>query len=164
MAVKTGSSEMCGIAGIFSSGSPIPDLAIERMLEKVSHRGPDAQTIRRLPQCNLGHARLSVIDLATGDQPMSDDTQRYWIIFNGEIYNYRDLRASLETQGWSFHTTSDTEVILRAYQQYGDEVPKYLNGQFAFGIWDAQEKTLFAARDRLGEKPFYFAVHSLRPD
>lgn len=148
---------MCGIAAIISLEREIPPEAIGNMIASIKHRGPDAQASVTFPNCHLGHTRLSIIDLAGGNQPMTEETERYWIVFNGEIYNYRQLRQELEQQGWHFRTQSDTEVILRAYQQYGADVPTYLNGQFAFAIWDRSERKLFAARDRLGEKPFYYA-------
>lgn len=149
---------MCGIAAIASPGAEIPNRAIERMTTCLAHRGPDGQGCVRFPGCHLGHRRLSIIDLATGDQPMTDPGERYWITFNGEIFNYRELRAELEQRGWTFRTQSDTEVLLRAYQEYREAVPTHLNGQFAFVIWDQVEQRLFAARDRLGEKPLYWAV------
>ncbi|MCL4552171.1 MAG: asparagine synthase (glutamine-hydrolyzing) [Candidatus Marsarchaeota archaeon] len=127
------------------------------MTESLRHRGPDASACVCLPDCHLGHTRLSVIDLAGGGQPMTEETERYWIVFNGEIYNYRELRSELEQKGWQFRTRSDTEVLLRAYQEFGQQVPGHLNGQFAFVIWDQTERRLFAARDRLGEKPLYWA-------
>src|SRR5574341_1057983 len=149
---------MCGIAAIASPGAEIPPRTIERMTTCLAHRGPDGQGCARFPGCHLGHRRLSIIDLATGDQPMTGPGERYWITFNGEIFNYRELRAELERRGWTFRTQSDTEVILRAYQEYGEAVPAHLNGQFAFVIWDQVEQRVFAARDRLGEKPLYWAV------
>src|SRR5260221_6146027 len=127
------------------------------MATRLQHRGPDATTSIKLEQCHLGHNRLSIIDLTTGDQPMYDESKRYWISLNGEIYNYRELRASLETLGYRFRTTSDTEVLLQGYIHYQDDVLHQLNGQFAFMIWDVQERALFAARDRMGEKPLYWA-------
>lgn len=148
---------MCGIAGIVSTEKPITLGLIETMMLEVQHRGPDAQGSVRLSGCDLGHRRLSIIDLTTGDQPMSDSSGRWWIVFNGEIYNYRDLKKELALKGARFHTQSDTEVILQGYIVLGEEVVSYLNGQFSFAIWDNQEHTLFAARDRFGEKPFYWA-------
>ena len=149
---------MCGIAAIISECSDIPMAAIARMTERLQHRGPDAQNWVTLPACHLGHTRLSIIDLAGGAQPMTEETERYWLIFNGEIYNYQHLRRTLEQQGCRFRTQSDTEVLLQAYQVYGREVLKHLNGQFAFAIWDTTERRLFAARDRLGEKPLFWAT------
>ncbi|MGH3055736.1 MAG: hypothetical protein ACRDL7_12250, partial [Gaiellaceae bacterium] len=104
---------MCGIAAIVSDGPGIPAGAIERMTDRLQHRGPDGQTYAHFPRCHLGHTRLSIIDLVGGAQPMSDDTGRYCIVFNGEIYNYRELRRVLEEGGARFHTQSDTEVLLR---------------------------------------------------
>jgi len=113
--------------------------------------------MEHFPGCTLGHTRLAIIDLVGGAQPMSDGTGRYCITFNGEIYNFRELRKELEAEGAVFRTHSDTEVILQAYLKHEAAVPSKLNGQFAFAIWDTQERRLFAARDRLGEKPFYYA-------
>src|SRR3990172_1984109 len=149
---------MCGIAAIASANAEIPADAIERMTMCLAHRGPDGQGYSRFPNCHLGHRRLRIIDLATGDQPMTESTERYWITFNGEIYNYRELRADLQQRGWTFRTQSDTEVLLRTYQAYGEAAPTHLNGQFAFAIWDQVEQRLFAARDRLGEKPLYWST------
>lgn len=151
---------MCGIALIASVQTLVSEGAIEQMTECLQHRGPDAQKYVKLPNCHLGHTRLSIIDLAGGAQPMTEETQRYWIVFNGEIYNYRELRQELEILGWSFRTQSDTEVLLRAFQQYGENTPALLNGQFAFAIWDQTEHRLFVARDRFGEKPLFWAISS----
>ncbi|MDD4871884.1 MAG: asparagine synthase (glutamine-hydrolyzing) [Kiritimatiellae bacterium] len=150
---------MCGIVGIVSRNVIQRDGRIDRMTECLRHRGPDDMHIAFLPECHLGHCRLSVIDIAGGKQPMSDETRRYWIVFNGEIFNYRELREVLKEKGWTFRTESDTEVLLRACQEYGDETPLHLNGQFAFAFWDNKKKNLFAARDRMGEKPFYWAMN-----
>lgn len=149
---------MCGIATIVANGKPIDSAAIGRMVAALRHRGPDEQAQQELPGCHLGHTRLSIIDLEGGHQPMSDPEGRYWIVFNGEIYNYRELRVELAREGWTFRTSSDTEVLLRAYQAWGADVVRRINGQFAFAIWDNQSGELFAARDRLGEKPLYFAT------
>jgi asparagine synthase (glutamine-hydrolysing) len=149
---------MCGIAAIIADDSvPIPDGAIERMVASLAHRGPDCSTSVRLPGCHLGHTRLSVIDLAGGAQPMSDPAQRYDVVFNGEIYNFRELRRELEGRSVAFRTQSDTEVLLLGYREFGESVVERLNGQFAFAIWDRQTRRLFAARDRLGEKPLFWA-------
>jgi asparagine synthase (glutamine-hydrolysing) len=148
---------MCGIAAVVSRSAVIPDDVIDRMLPALRHRGPDGQGIERFPSCHLGHTRLSVIDLEGGAQPMRDETERYALTFNGEIFNFRELRAELVARGHRFRTRSDTEVLLRAYIEYGEDVPRRLNGQFAFAIWDQRELRLFAARDRFGEKPLYWA-------
>jgi len=144
---------MCGIAGILAEKAEHLTSEIARMAKYLRHRGPDDGRCQTLPGCALGHRRLSIIDLAGGAQPMSDASGRYWIVFNGEIYNYRELRRTLEQRGAHFRTRSDTEVILQTYAHYGEDTPKYLNGQFAFLLWDTAERTAFAARDRLGEKP-----------
>lgn len=152
---------MCGIAVLTApDGVEIPDKAIECMTLSLQHRGPDEQRWVRSTGCHLGHTRLSVIDLAGGQQPMQDLTRRYVIVFNGEIFNYRALRRELEGRGREFRTQSDTEVLLQAYLEFGLETPRRLNGQFSFAIWDRQEQQLFAARDRMGEKPFYWSVTS----
>ena len=149
---------MCGIAVILPSRDlAVPPGAIERMTLALRHRGPDGQASVRLPGCHLGHTRLSVIDPAGGTQPMTDDAGRFTVVFNGEIYNYRELRRDLERAGVAFRTRSDTEVLLLAYRHYGPAVLSRLNGQFAFAIWDAAERKLFAARDRFGEKPLFWA-------
>lgn len=148
---------MCGIAAIISPIRQAPQGAIARMADRLGHRGPDATSSLRLAGCDMGHTRLSIIDIAGGAQPMADDQERYWIVFNGEIFNYRELRENLEGLGWKFRTQSDTEVLLRTYQQYGEQCPKHLNGQFAFVIWDSVERKALAARDRMGEKPLYWA-------
>jgi len=148
---------MCGIAAIINNAGAARDGVIDRMARRLDHRGPDAIRSIRLSGCDLGHTRLSIIDLAGGSQPMADDTERFWVVFNGEIYNYRELCRQLQALGWKFRTQSDTEVLLRAYQQWGEECPKYLNGQFAFVVWDTAEHKAMAARDRMGEKPLYWA-------
>jgi asparagine synthase (glutamine-hydrolysing) len=159
---------MCGIAALIrqngrAESAPADracaaaDGPIARMAGRLGHRGPDATASVALGDCDLGHTRLSIIDLAGGAQPMADEARRYWVSFNGEIYNYRELRKTLESHGWHFRTASDTEVLLRCYQQYGEDCVRHLNGQFAFVVWDGQQRTAFAARDRLGEKPLYWA-------
>src|ERR1051326_8153702 len=123
---------MCGIATIIADEPDRWTDAIQRMTDSLRHRGPDGGQVKALSACLLGHRRLSIIDLVTGDQPMCDDTGRYWITFNGEIYNYRELRRDLELSGACFRTQSDTEVLLQSYRKYGDDTPRHLNGQFAF--------------------------------
>jgi asparagine synthase (glutamine-hydrolysing) len=151
---------MCGIAAIISGMKVAPEGAIDRMAHRLGHRGPDATNSLRLAGCDMGHTRLSIIDLAGGAQPMADEGRRFWIVFNGEIFNYRELRLKLEGLGWKFRTQSDTEVLLRTYQQYGDDCATHLNGQFAFVIWDSVDRKALAARDRMGEKPLYWAQTS----
>ncbi len=149
---------MCGIVG-YVGPEPTADLDTEflrRACRAMRHRGPDGEGVWSGDTVGLGHRRLSIIDLEGGAQPMSYAGGRYWITFNGEIYNYRELRAELATLGHTFRTTSDTEVILAAYAQWGMEAPEHLRGIFALAIWDAGERRLFLARDHLGVKPLLY--------
>ena len=127
------------------------------MRSTIRHRGPDDQGAYEDDSATLLHERLSIIDLAGGRQPMSDESGRRHVIFNGEIYNYRELRGELIAQGHRFRTQSDTEVIVHLYEQMGERCPEKLIGMFAFAIWDSVERTLFLARDRLGIKPLFYA-------
>ena len=146
---------MCGIAGIFGADAS----GIEAMVAALGHRGPDGRGTHRDGDAALGHTRLSIIDLSDcGLQPMSDPSGRWWIVFNGEIYNYLELRSELD---WDFRTRTDTEVLIAAWAKWGPACLDRLLGMFAFLIWDARERTLFAARDRFGVKPLY--LHA-RPD
>jgi asparagine synthase (glutamine-hydrolysing) len=149
---------VCGISALVATGQEPPGETIERMVASLGHRGPDARACKILSGCHLGHTRLSIIDLESGAQPMADPHERYWITFNGEIYNYRELRRELMEQGHRFQTHSDTEVILAAYAQWGAKCLDRFRGMFAFAIWDTQERQLFAARDLFGEKPLYYAI------
>jgi asparagine synthase (glutamine-hydrolysing) len=144
---------MCGIAGHVGA---TPRELLSAMLGLLKHRGPDDSGIHSAGDVGLGMTRLAIIDLVTGRQPMSDDSGRYWIVFNGEIYNFRQLRAELMTAGRRFRTRSDTEVILHAYAVHGEACVERLAGMFAFAIWDDAERRLFLARDRLGKKPLYY--------
>jgi len=144
---------MCGIVGHVGATSPG---LLPAMLGLLKHRGPDDSGIRVEGDVGLGMTRLAIIDLVTGRQPMSDAGGRYWIVFNGEIYNFRQLRAELMTAGRRFRTRSDTEVILHAYAVHGEACVERLAGMFAFAIWDDAERRLFLARDRLGKKPLYY--------
>jgi asparagine synthase (glutamine-hydrolysing) len=150
---------MCGIAGIFTFDQKIairPEL-VRKMTDAIRHRGPDDEGIYINKQIGLGHRRLSIIDLSPdGHQPMAGSDGATWIIYNGELYNYRELRAELKTKGHQFKSQSDTEVILHAYQEYGPECLKHFNGMFAFALWDEKRQTLFLARDRFGIKPLYY--------
>ncbi|MBS3920692.1 MAG: asparagine synthase (glutamine-hydrolyzing) [Deltaproteobacteria bacterium] len=157
---------MCGIVGFLTSNpSDIPDHQIlQRMRDLLTHRGPDDQGeyIRSLnekgPFLFLGHRRLSIIDLVSGQQPLSNEDGTVWVIFNGEIYNFKELREKLRTLGHRFATKSDTEVIVHSYEEYGEGCFKHLNGMFALGIWDERKKQLLLARDRLGKKPLYYSA------
>src|SRR5215470_6732837 len=144
---------MCGIAGHVG---PTPRELLPAMVGLLKHRGPDDMGIWAAGDVGLGMTRLAIIDLVSGRQPMSDPTGRYWIVFNGEIYNYRQLRAELMTAGRRFQTRSDTEVILHAYAVHGEACVERLAGMFAFAIWDDAARRLFLARDRLGKKPLYY--------
>jgi asparagine synthase (glutamine-hydrolysing) len=156
---------MCGIAGFLTlKVSDIPDYEIlRRMREILAHRGPDdlGEYIRPLddqgPFVFFGHRRLSIIDLSGGHQPLSNEDGTVWVIFNGEIYNFKELRSELKILGHQFKTRSDTEVIAHAYEEYGEECFQRFNGMFAIGIWDELNHRLILARDRLGKKPLYYA-------
>jgi len=153
---------MCGIVGIAGEKLPTPELLI-RMRDALRHRGPDDEGAWWSPdgRVALGHRRLSIIDLSpNGRQPMSDGTGRLQIVFNGEIYNYLELRSDLEKQGHRFRTATDTEVILEAYLQWGDDFLTRLNGMFALAIYDASRRRMLIARDRAGEKPLYYRCSS----
>jgi len=146
---------MCGITAIAGENLDTRNYQTSRMLETLKKRGPDGVGETTFDSCWLGHRRLSIIDISLGKQPMTDE--HLSITFNGEIYNFQELKKTLENLGHIFKTNSDTEVILKAYKQYGNECPKYLDGMFAFAIWDNNNKTLFFARDRFGKKPLYYA-------
>ena len=149
---------MCGISIIVGSSADCVATRIDRMVESLGHRGPDARGVVCLPECLLGHTRLSIIDLECGAQPMADTTGRYHITFNGEIYNYVEIRDELTTEGAAFRTRSDTEIVLVAYARWGAAAVDRFRGMFAFAIWDTAERVLFAARDPFGEKPLYYAA------
>ena len=150
---------MCGIAGIFhlSTPKPVDPARIERMCDAMIHRGPDGHGVWTAPGVGLGHRRLSIIDVAGSPQPMASSDGRAMLVFNGEIYNYRELRAELKALGAVFHTDGDSEVILAAWQRWGVHCLPRLHGMFAFAIYDLAERTLFLARDRLGVKPLFTA-------
>ena len=146
---------MCGIAGIVSQSSDLE--LIGPMTEAMSHRGPDGSGIWSDGLCSLGHRRLAIIDLSVkGKQPLCNENETVWIVFNGEIYNFQELRAELERFGHKFNSHTDTEVIVHAYEQWDAECVKKLRGMFAFAIWDQQKRRLFLARDRVGKKPLYY--------
>jgi len=149
---------MCGICGIFkfAESDPVDRVAIERMTEALAHRGPDDSGYFVKGRVGLGHRRLSIIDLSGGRQPIFNEDRSAAIIFNGEIYNYRALAAVLSSAGHIFKTRSDTETILHAYEEYGDDCVDQLRGMFGFAIWDRGKRRLLLARDRLGVKPIYY--------
>lgn len=149
---------MCGIAGIaYRDRSTVVDRELlARMTNVLAHRGPDAHGFHNVPGLGLGHRRLSIIDPAAGHQPMADPDSQNVIVYNGEVYNYVELRTELESLGYNFVTDSDTEVILKAYDRWGKDCLHRLNGMWAFALWDARHQHLFLARDRLGIKPLHY--------
>ncbi|WP_188261102.1 asparagine synthase (glutamine-hydrolyzing) [Azospirillum tabaci] len=151
---------MCGIAGIASlSGVPVERHEVERMTAMLRHRGPDGDGLHIENGIGLGHTRLSVLDVSeSGAQPMALCNNRYWVTFNGEIYNFIELRDELRQSGWTFATETDTEVILAAFAQWGPACQMKFNGMWAFAIWDRQEQLLFLSRDRFGVKPLHYTV------
>lgn len=155
---------MCGLAGLYrmAEDSVPGDLQkVQRATGLLSHRGPDNQSVKQHGRVSFGHARLSIIDTSeNAHQPMEDRTGRFLIVYNGELYNYKSVRKKLESLGRVFQNQSDTEVIVNAYAQYGKNCLQHFNGFFAFAIYDKQTHTLFAARDRMGIKPFYFSQQS----
>lgn len=152
---------MCGIFG--SVGAPLDRAVIAGMLETLRHRGPDSQGVTELDGVVLGHTRLRVIDLSpAAAQPMCNEDRTVWVTFNGEIYNFQDLRRELEGNGHRFQSSSDTEVLVHGYEQWGDAVTDHVDGMFAFAVWDAKALRLLLARDRAGKKPLYYAEHGGR--
>ena len=151
---------MCGVAGIIDyRGKTNTVTAVGTMLRSFSHRGPDESGIYHSPAATIGNVRLSIIDLQTGQQPLSDISGRYWIVFNGEIFNYIELRDELEKKDLRLKTRSDTEVLVNLYAIYGKSCLRMLNGQFAFAIWDKQKEELFLARDRVGIRPLFYTIN-----
>ncbi|MHC4838586.1 MAG: asparagine synthase (glutamine-hydrolyzing), partial [Planctomycetota bacterium] len=150
---------MCGIAGIFNlDGDPVSGAVVERMSAAIAHRGPDGEGVWSGRGVALGHRRLAIIDpTPAGAQPMVSADRRYVVTYNGEIYNFRELRADLQAEGHRFRTRTDTEVLLAAFAQWGPACVERFNGMFAFAVWDTVERTLFLARDRYGVKPLYYA-------
>jgi asparagine synthase (glutamine-hydrolysing) len=156
---------VCGICGKFNfdrENKVSPDL-VKAMADRIEHRGPDDEGFFVSGQVGLGFRRLAIIDLQTGHQPLSNEDGSVWIVFNGEIYNYQELRTLLRKQGHIFKTQTDTEVIVHAYEEWGEKCVEQLRGMFAFAVWDGPNKTLFLARDRVGIKPLYYwlSEHSL---
>ena len=150
---------MCGIAGIQSPHGLPPEAepTVLRMLASIRHRGPDEHGVYLDRDVALGSVRLSILDLASGQQPIANEDETRWIVFNGEIFNHVDLRAELEALGHRFATRTDTEVVLHAYEEFGPECLSRFNGQFAVAIWDESTRRLFVARDRLGVRPLFYA-------
>lgn len=151
---------MCGITGIFDTraGSPIDPARLHRMNESQHHRGPDEGSVHLEPGLGLGHRRLSIIDISTGQQPLFNEDGSVVVVFNGEIYNYQSLIPELQALGHVFHTKSDTECIVHAWEAWGEDCVQRFRGMFAFALWDRNKQTFFMARDRLGVKPMYYAL------
>jgi asparagine synthase (glutamine-hydrolysing) len=150
---------MCGICGIYNAHSeePVSANLIEQMMKLLEHRGPDDQGLYLEKEIGLGFRRLSIIDLTGGNQPISNETDDIWVVFNGEIWNYRSLREELRAQGHIFRTQGDAEVIVHAYEEYGTDCLTHLHGMFGLAIWDSRQKRLLLARDRAGKKPLYYS-------
>lgn len=152
--------KMCGICGIFdyAGGKPVEEDLVKGMCDVMVHRGPDAEGQHVEGKIGLGHRRLSIIDLSEkGRQPMSNEDGSVWISYNGEVYNFMELRAELEAKGYKFKSNTDTEVVLHLYEEEGIDCVKRLRGMFAFAIWDSKKETLYLARDRVGQKPLFYA-------
>ena len=149
---------MCGIAGILSSATArVPERdELTAMIGRLNHRGPDGTGFLLDGPVGLAHARLSIIDVAGGQQPIHNEDRKIWVVFNGEIFNYLELRSDLEAQGHRFYTQSDTEVIVHLYEEHGERFVEYLNGQFAIALWDMRRQTLVLARDRTGIRPLFY--------
>jgi len=151
---------MCGIAGIFNlNGKPVSVVALRTMTDAIAHRGPDGEGFYTDSFIGFGHRRLAIIDLSpTGHQPMITRDGQYAITYNGEVYNFQELRLELEALGYQFHSRTDSEVVLYAYAEWGEKALDKFNGMFAFAIWDRQRQELFLARDRYGIKPLYYTL------
>ncbi len=149
---------MCGIAGLydFDPKGPVNTKCLDAMIKIIEHRGPDGSGIKVFENAGLAHARLSIIDLQTGDQPIHNEDQTIWTVFNGEIFNYIELRDELKKRGHVFYTQSDTEVIVHLYEEYGDDFVNQLNGQFAIALYDSRNNRLLLIRDRIGIVPLFY--------
>src|SRR3990167_5155094 len=149
---------MCGIAGYVDFTSNTNPSIIKKMTDEIIYRGPDSsgEYVSQANIAGLGIRRLSIIDLKTGDQPIKNEDGSVIVVFNGEIYGYKHLREDLLKKGHKLKTKSDTEVLVHLYEEYGEDMPKFLNGMFAFAIWDEKKQKLFLARDRAGIKPLYY--------
>ena len=152
---------MCGICGIVHPDqAPVEADTLQAMNAAITHRGPDSDGFYHVPGVGLGMRRLAIIDLNTGDQPIANEDESLWIVFNGEIYNFPQLRQELEHRGHQFRTHADTEVVLHLYEEYGHKCVEHLRGMFAFALWDESQQQLYVARDRFGQKPFYYTLQN----
>ena len=149
---------ICGVVNLHGCG-PIEPETLQTMIAMVRHRGPDQAGMYLDDHVGLGHARLSIIDLSGGSQPLSNEDGTLWVVFNGEIFNYLELRQELESRGHRFRTSSDTETLVHAYEEYGHRCLEHFNGQFVFALWDNRSHELFLARDRLGIRPLFYTVN-----
>jgi asparagine synthase (glutamine-hydrolysing) len=149
---------MCGIVGVVDlEGRAVSPALVKRMTDTIAHRGPDGEGQYVDPPIGLGHRRLAIIDLSdAGSQPMADTESQIFIIYNGEVYNFPELRKELEARGHRFRSATDTEVVLNAYKEWGESCVTRFNGMFAFAVWDTQKQKLTLARDRYGVKPLYY--------
>ena len=149
---------MCGICGVFYSDRTrrVERDTLAEMNQRIAHRGPDDDGFFVEANVGLAMRRLSIIDIKTGHQPIANEEENVWIVYNGELYNHQDLRKHLEARGHRYRTRSDTETIVHLFEEYGRDCVKYLRGMFAFAIWDRRNRELFIARDRLGIKPLYY--------
>src|SRR5215204_3898997 len=149
---------MCGICGVvsFQPDRPLDRSVLQRMNDSIRHRGPDDEGYFQDGQASLAMRRLSIIDLFTGQQPIANENGDIWVVYNGEIYNFQSVRAELQKRGHQFKTQTDTEIIVHAYEEYGDECVKRFNGMFALALWDSRRCRLLLARDHLGIKPLYY--------
>src|SRR5947209_6708043 len=155
---------MCGICGIFEfqRRDTIPESLVRRMTDTIIHRGPDDEGIFVDQGLGFGFRRLSIIDLAGGHQPLSNEDGRIWVMLNGEIYNFTELRDDLISRGHQFRTRSDTEAVVHLYEEYGEDCFRRLRGMFAIAIWDSRQRKLLLARDRVGKKPLFYAADEQR--
>src|SRR5215831_10399583 len=156
-----GSKSMCGIVAFFSRCHPNSEAALQRATQSLNHRGPDGQQhwMSQDGRVGLGHARLSIIDLTTGDQPIANEDGQIRIVVNGEFYSYESIQRELEKSGHRLRTRSDSEIALHLYEDLGAQCLHRLRGEFAFVLWDERNRTIFAARDRFGIKPLFYAFH-----
>jgi asparagine synthase (glutamine-hydrolysing) len=154
---------VCGIAGLIGRrDESVEGADVHRMCQTIVHRGPDDEGIYAKGSAGLGMRRLSIIDLAGGRQPIHNEDKSVWVVFNGEIYNFPELRQELEGRGHRFYTHSDTEVIVHLYEEMGTDCVKKLRGMFAIALYDERKQSLLLARDRLGKKPLHYALHEGR--
>jgi asparagine synthase (glutamine-hydrolysing) len=153
---------MCGIAGWINlenkSSQNHSEAVLHAMCERMKHRGPDSEGLWLDERVALGMRRLSIIDLATGEQPVYSEDKSIVVVMNGELYNFREVRASLKKLGHQFETQTDTEILPHLYEEYGEAMLEHINGMFAFALWDKRKEKLLIARDRFGEKPLYYGV------